>query len=63
MNHPELAQALLILFDDNLTDCLKWLNGPNKALGDIAPMDKILDDGNVDAVLTLVNQLCHGIIV
>ena len=61
MNHPELAEALLVLFDNNLTSCLHWLNTPNLALGDVVPMEKIMDDGNVNAVLLLVNQLNHGV--
>ena len=59
----ELAQALLVLFDDNLTDCLKWMNSPHPLFNDLTPLDKIQEDGNTDAVLTVVAQLCDGVYI
>ena len=63
MDSMDLAQALLDLFDRDLTRCLHWMDTPNKALGNVTPLDRAREDGNPDAVITLVNQISHGIII
>ena len=61
--HFELAQALLSLFDNDINACLRWLNSPLLVFGDITPLEKIREDGNTEAVVTVVNQIAHGIIM
>ncbi len=63
MDYAQLSEKLLVLFDNNLTDCLKWMNSPNPLFNDLTPLDQIREDGDVDEVLTVVAQLCDGVYI
>ncbi len=63
MDYTELSGTLLVLFDNSLTDCLKWMNSPNLLFKNLTPLEQIREDGNVDAVLTVVAQLCDGVYI
>lgn len=60
MDHSQLSKSLLDLFDNNLTECLRWMDTPHQVFGGLTPLDKIQEDEHTDAVLTVVMQLCDG---
>ena len=63
MDHSQLSRSLLELYDNNLDDCLSWLNSPHRLLDGLTPLDKIQEDGDTDAVRVLVAQVLDGAFV
>lgn len=63
ISHSKLSGALLELFENNLTDCIRWLDTSNVGFNGLTPLDKIQEDGNTRVVLLMVNQLINGVIV
>ncbi len=63
MDHSQLSKGLLEIYNNDVDDCLSWLNSPHQLLDGLTPLDRIQEDGDTDAVMVLVAQVLDGAFV
>lgn len=58
-NDPEIAEQTIEVFGDRIK-AARWLTGPVRSLGSVAPL-QVLAKGKREDVLSMLHQIRHGV--
>lgn len=58
----KVLDAIIQLFDRDISVAIQWLNSPARALGGECPLQFLSTPIGVEAILDLIGQIKHGVI-